>query len=132
MELYAGIDVGGTKVLCVVLDAEGQVRGQHKVKVGTEKTVPAMLEKIKEAFAGALAAAGAARVAGAGLAVPGPVDSARREVHKCVNLGWHEPVPLGRLLELPGAPFLWLDNDANMGAYGEVAAGAGKARDVLA
>ncbi len=116
-------------MLCVVLDADGRVVGQHKVKVGADKDVAAMTHKIKEAFAGALAAAAVERVEGVGLAVPGPVDSERLEVHKCVNLGWHAAVSLAALAqELPGRPFLWLDNDANMGAYGEVAAGAGKVR----
>jgi predicted NBD/HSP70 family sugar kinase len=97
-------------------------------KVGADKDVAAMTMKIKEAFAGALAAAGLQRVAGLGLAVPGPVDSASHEVHKCVNLGWHAPVSLaGLAAELPGQPFMWLDNDANAGAYGEATAGAGKA-----
>ncbi len=64
MSHYAGVDVGGTKVLCVVLDIEGKTVAQHKVKVGEDKSVVSVLAKVREAYAGALAAAGLAGVAG--------------------------------------------------------------------
>jgi hypothetical protein len=90
---WAGIDVGGTKVLCVVVDgASGTVLASHKVKTGNVKTVEAVLGKVREAFAGAVSAAGGCSVEGVGLAVPGPVDSEKRFVHKAVNLGWHQVV----------------------------------------
>ena len=162
----AGIDVGGTKVLCVLVDSSGAVVAQHKVKTGSEKTVEAVLSRVREAFAGAVSALAnkakegkdpeqqqqqqqqLPKVVCVGLAVPGPVDSEKRLVHRAVNLGWHSAVDLSAfaatlsqdikvlltvwLFLFPThfffflKKFLWLDNDANMGAYGEATQGAGR------
>jgi hypothetical protein len=123
-DLWAGIDVGGTKILCVLVDDSGSIVAQHKVKTGAERTSAAVLARVLEAMSGARAAIPeqvgifffffffffflkknqkdkARRVAGAGLAVPGPVDSEKRLVHRAVNLGW-ENVDLSSFSEKLG------------------------------
>ncbi|MBB5130879.1 putative NBD/HSP70 family sugar kinase [Thermocatellispora tengchongensis] len=68
------------------------------------------------------AAAAGLSVAGAALAVPGPVDPAQGLVHSAPNLGWGDVRPAD-LLDLP-FPVL-VDNEANLAALGELWFGSG-------
>jgi len=73
------------------------------------------------------------RVAGIGMGIPGPVDAENGIVRQAVNLHWKQPVnlreKLGRAAGLP----VYVDNDANTAALGEMWRGAGQgARDLIA
>jgi predicted NBD/HSP70 family sugar kinase len=50
-------------------------------------------------------------------------------VEKVVNLGWTERVEMGVLAPRLGVAQILCANDANAGAYGEYAQGAGKGKE---
>jgi len=127
----AAIDLGGTKVLAAIVDEDHNIVATAKVKTdvggGSENVVEQMA-------AGVLKAARKAGIDPAdlvtvGACAPGPVDPTTGLVSVAVNLGWTEPVELGKLLSknLGGIPVL-VDNDVNVGIYGEVVAGAAKGK----
>ncbi|HEX5480569.1 MAG TPA: ROK family protein [Dehalococcoidia bacterium] len=129
--LYAGIDLGGTKILVVITDEQGKVLAEDRVLTHAAEGPDAVIARVADAVRGA--ASGAAveidALAAGGVSAPGPIDAASGVITQPPNLpGWHD-VPLARLLhEQLDAPFV-LENDANCGCVGEHLFGAGKGLD---
>ena len=115
--LRVGVDVGGTKVLAVLLDGD-QVRGQVRRDSvpghdGVLATVAAAVREV--CAAGGIAPAD---LEGVGVGVPGLVDPAAGVVAHAVNLGIVEPLGLGDLLGADlGVPVV-VGNDLNVAALG--------------
>ena len=119
----AGIDLGGTKILSVCLDADFNVIARDYRETGAQDGPEAVIERM----AASLRAAAAGRpVRGIGISTPGPVDLNRGVVTTPPNLpGWRD-VPLARLVsEKLGIP-AWIENDANAAAVAEHRLGAGR------
>ncbi len=116
--LLVGVDVGGTKVGVLVVDARSQVRA--RVVMPTVLDGPdATLAGIAAAIRQAVQAAGAdlSAVAAVGMGVPGQVDPQTGLVRHAVNLKWQE-MPAGpRLATLLGVP-CFLANDVRLAAIG--------------
>jgi glucokinase len=127
-QLYAGIDLGGTKILVLVADAAGKVLGEARTPTRAAEGPDAVIGRIDECVRAAAADAGidVAAIAGAGVSAPGPIDLSEGVITNPPNLPGWEDVPLARLLtERLGVPAL-LENDANCGAVGEHQYGAGR------
>lgn len=126
MDLFIGIDLGGTNIKAGVVDQVGNVLG--KVSVSTGRGPDAVIENMARAARGACdrAGVGLSAIAAAGVASPGPLSTAEGVLFRPANLPGFVNVPLrariGRALGLPTV----LENDANAAAYGEFWAGAGK------
>lgn len=127
-QLYAGIDLGGTKILVLIADAEGNVRGDIRVPTGAKEGPAAVIARIVQATREAAREGGIdlASLAGAGVSAPGPIDAAAGVITDPPNLeGWHD-VPLARALHEQLRIPVVLENDANCGAVGEHRYGAGR------
>ncbi len=126
--LYAGIDLGGTKILVLVTDAAGNVLGEARMPTRASEGPHAVIGRIVETVRAAAADAGVdvTSLVGAGVSSPGPIDVSQGVITSPPNLpGWND-VPLARLLtEQLGTPAS-LENDANCGALGEHQYGAGR------
>jgi glucokinase len=127
--LRGGIDLGGTKIQAVVVDAGGVVRGQARDPTPTEGGP----EDIAEAMVGVLAqATGLAGVetdalAGVGVGSPGDVDAERGTVSSARNLpGWDGEFALGPALEDALGTRVRLGNDVQVATDAEFALGAGR------
>lgn len=124
---WIGFDLGGTKMLCVVLDQDFQVvaRGRKKTKgmYGAE----AGLERIAGLIEETISEAGLSKdqIAGIGVGCPGPIDWRRGVVTVAVNLGWHD-VPIGDFLAKRFGCRVEVLNDVDAGVYGEYRFGAAK------
>jgi glucokinase len=119
----AGIDLGGTKILSVCLDASLNVAGRDYRETEAEAGPDAVIRRMVES---ALAAAGGRRLRGIGVSAPGPLDINRGVVTEAPNLpGWTEIALQQRIREASGLP-AWIENDANAGAFAEHRAGAGR------
>jgi len=126
--LYAGVDLGGTKILVLITDEHGEVLSEDRVPThaadGPDGVVARIVDTVRTA--GQRASVDLAAVHAGGVSAPGPIDAELGEITQPPNLpGWHN-VPLARLLhEQLGIPFV-LENDANCGCVGEHLFGAGK------
>jgi glucokinase len=122
-KVFAGIDLGGTKILAVILDENGNILSKSErstnANEGSEAVIGRMIELIKECLEPTH------QLASIGVATAGTFDAEEGIVAYAGNLGWSQ-VPLGNRLEQAFGVPINLENDANAAAYGEWAVGAGK------
>ncbi len=125
--LYLGIDLGGTNIKAVIVDEDGHVLGRAQAKTKGADGFDAVMDRIvavsKEAALGAKAEW--RHLAGVGIGAPGPVDPHKGLLLCAVNLGWGE-TKLADLLSKKLALPVTVDNDVNVGAWGEFCVGAGR------
>ena len=126
--LFAGIDLGGTKILVLIADASGHVLGSARVATlasqGPEPVFGRIADAVREAAADAAVAVADVQVAG--VSAPGPIDLEEGIITDPPNLpGWHN-VPLARILHDRLGMRVYLENDANAAGVGEHQFGAGR------
>jgi glucokinase len=116
--LLVGVDVGGSKIAVLVVDAELNLIGRHTIPTSVGEPDEAA-EHIATAIDAALAAAGAARadIRAVGVGVPGRVDTDTGVVSLAVNLGWHRLPLRARLEAILGVP-VGIENDVRAAAAG--------------
>jgi len=109
------MDIGGTKMLAVVFDANFQPVGRFRKK-SKGKVSPA--EHVNNIIQGALDDAGVKTIRGIGMGSPGPLDPNTGVIIDTPNLGWKN-FPLADIVQDRfGVPAV-VDNDVNLGTYGE-------------
>ncbi len=128
-----GIDLGGTKVLAAVLDAEGRILARARAKTRGWRDDEEVFRTIIQVGHRAIEHAGIAvdQLAAVGICAPGPIDFDTGYIIETANLKFKN-FPLGpRTAEEFGRPTI-VENDVNAGVYGELKAGVAQgARDVL-
>jgi glucokinase len=126
-EVIAAVDLGGTKCLVVLLDANLKVISEVKIKTpGTKdgKQIRNLIvEKIKDLLQGA--GLGADALLAIGVAVPGAVDAKQGIVHDTPNIGF-KAYPLRTELSRDFPCPIYVENDVNAGVYGEFRLGAAR------
>ncbi|MBM4089161.1 MAG: ROK family protein [Planctomycetes bacterium] len=132
---WVGFDLGGTKMLAVVLDDQFTVLGRKRRRTRSEGSSDAAVgvDRILETVQQALddAQVDARQLSGIGVGCPGPVDLDRGIVLEAANLGWKN-VRLREALEQRFSCPAAVLNDVDAGVYGENQLGAAKqARTVL-
>jgi glucokinase len=113
-----GVDIGGSKVAVLVVDAAGEIRARRLVAAASAEPDEAIAQ-IAAVVREAVAEAGAtlAEVEAIGLGVPGRVDTTSGDVTFAVNLGWQH-LPLGRRLEAELGVRCVVENDVRAAAVG--------------
>lgn len=124
-QYYCGFDLGGTKMLCVLLDEKFKVLCRRKRKSKGMEGPHAGLIRIVDLIRETIAEANLPleRLATIGIGCPGPVDMERGIVHVAVNLRWND-VPLGNLLFDAFQRPVSVLNDVDAGVFGEYSVGA--------
>ncbi len=122
MSLTIGIDVGGTKILGGIVDADGRVLAKARQPTPAAGGV-ALLAAIA-AVANELAAR--EKIEAVGLSIAGLVSSDRSTMLATPNIADLDGVPLQRLLEEAIGLPVCVENDANAAAWGETVFGAGR------
>ncbi len=129
-----GIDLGGTKILAGVVDANHQILSRAKRSTPAKEGADALLAALTECGRDALLQAGVPKeqVVGVGVGSPGPLDTEAGVIRSSPNLNV-ENFPIGPgLAENLSKPVL-VRNDVRAGGWGEYRLGAGKGyQDVLA
>ena len=122
-----GVDMGGTKILSAVIDAEGNILGTAKVPTKADAGTAVVIDRIADAIQKAIGKSGVNRasIEAVGIGAPGPLDPETGVVIFAPNLGWRD-VPLKAELEARVGIPTFVDNDVNVGTLGEHAFGAGK------
>jgi predicted NBD/HSP70 family sugar kinase len=123
-----GIDFGHRLIRVAVADLGSTVLAEQTIELDVDAAACAAMEAASELTEVVLAAAQIQRsqIIGAGVGIPGPIDHATGAVASMTILPGWSGVSAGRelerLLEIP----VRVDNDANLGALGEVTYGAGQ------
>lgn len=123
-----GIDVGATFTKLALVDPRGTVSKRRMIATERHhkkgKLIDAITGEIKTILSTAKLVPG--ELSGIGVGVPGLVDSRIGLIHYLVNIpGWSR-VPLKRLFEEKLRIPVFVDNDVNTMALGELAYGAGR------
>ncbi|MBM3284248.1 MAG: ROK family protein [Candidatus Aminicenantes bacterium] len=123
MPLYAGFDLGGTQVKYGLLDERNRIVFKDKAPT------PAGMEELLELFGELwqrLKKRQSRKIKAVGLGIPGIFSLSEQKILQSPNIpaldGFDLHPALSRVMDVP----FWIDNDANMAAYGEFRAGAGK------
>jgi len=125
-KFWVGFDLGGTKMLALLLDEDFKVVARRRKKTKGHEGVEEGLKRIEVIIEQLLEEARITKeqIAGIGIGCPGPVDWRKGVVKQAVNLKWFN-VPVGEhLTKKFGCPTAVL-NDVDAGVYGEYRFGAG-------
>lgn len=127
-----GVDMGGTKILAAVVNAEGKILGTAKIPTKADKGASVVIDRIAHCIQKAVDKSRVAResIRAVGIGAPGPLDPGTGVVIFAPNLGWTD-VPLKTELENRVGIPTFVDNDVNVGTLGEHAFGAGKGVSTL-
>ena len=129
-----GIDLGGTKIEAIVVDADNQVLGQARRPTPTEGGPADVAKQMAETMTEAATAAKleTASLKGVGVGSPGSVDEAAGTVTQARNLpGWNGTFKLAKALsDALGTP-VKIGNDVQVAITAEHKLGAGKPYDSL-
>src|ERR1700722_12266205 len=116
-----GIDVGGTKTLCVLVDKRFRLLDQLKFKTAPEGGRNRFTRKLTEAVATLVANARAKglEVEAIGVGCAGSVDEKEMRINTSPNLMVLENYPIGKYLRKVADVKMTIGNDVQTGIYGE-------------
>ena len=125
MQYHIGIDLGGTNIAVGVVDESHHIVGKSSIPTDVPDTAEHVADRMAKGCALAVEDAGISidQVETVGIGSPGSVDPFRGIVQHAYNLGF-VGTPLRELMAQRLEKPIYLDNDANAAAYGEVMAGA--------
>lgn len=126
-DCWIGFDLGGTKMLATVFDADFRPLGRRRRKTRGHEGPEIGLKRIVRTIDEALAEARADRdrLMGIGVGSPGPLDPDRGVVLDTPNLGWRD-VPLRDMLREEFGCEVTVINDVDAGLFGEYRFGAAR------
>lgn len=132
-DVWVGFDLGGTKMLAVILDENLKPLGRKRRKTRGHEGADAGLERIEETILKAFKDADVdpSRLRGIGIGCPGILDLKKGIINEAPNLGWTDAMVCSYLNKKFDVPVV-LMNDVDAGLYGEYKFGAAKkAHNVL-
>src|ERR1700744_5502422 len=128
-QLRGGIDLGGTKIEAIIVDADNQVLGQSRQPTPTDGGPADVAQQMADAMTGAAKDADVetAKLHGIGVGSPGDVDDSAGTVANARNLpNWIEPFELAAALSERLGASVHLGNDVQVATQAEFRLGAGK------
>jgi glucokinase len=122
-----GVDLGGTKILCGVVDADNRILGRAKRSTPAKDGGPAILKTIVDCVDEAIANAGLSRrdINSVGMGSPGPLDTNAGVIIFSANLNVKN-YPIGPELAAALQRPVLVRNDVRVGGYAEFRLGAGR------
>jgi len=125
-EIYAGVDLGGTKIACGLAGADGKLIADRAISTESHEGPNAVIQRIA-GLVNALARETGRRPAAVGIGVPGLADVNRGVTRFLPNLPtqWRD-VPVRELLTPQVGCDVFLLNDARAATLGELAFGHGR------
>jgi glucokinase len=122
MQLFAGIEIGGTKLQLVTGDEKGKILARQKLAVDPAKGASGIQQQIEKNLPELLAGRKPEAI---GVGFGGPVDWKTGKICRSHQIeGWSE-FDLGSWLGQLNSSRVLVDNDANVAALGEARHGAG-------
>ncbi|MER3472609.1 MAG: hypothetical protein C4335_00950 [Armatimonadota bacterium] len=121
-----GVDIGGTKVACVLADEQGNILARHWQPTRAQEGWQAVVQQLFEMAEQVMGDVPRQRVRGIGISCGGPLDSQKGIVYSPPNLPGWDAVPIKRIFEERFGLPTRLENDANATALAEHRFGAGR------
>lgn len=131
-DVYLGIDIGGTSVKVGFVDEEGTIIKKWEIPMVKEDLGEHFLKKLWDSILVEKKELSLKeeQILAIGVGSAGFIHAEKGFIYKSVNIGW-ENFPLGeKLNELSNLP-VFVENDANIAALGELWQGSGKGEDHL-
>jgi glucokinase len=123
-----GIDLGGTNIKSGVVDAGGELVYRTSIETQAEGGFEHVFARLVQLVSDLIDAANLTRedVLAIGYGTPGPMSHSEGIIYASPNMPGWENIPMrARFSDATGLP-VTLENDANVAAYGEFVAGAGR------
>jgi len=122
-----GVDIGGTTIKFGLFTVTGELIEKFVIETDTSNEGSKLLPDTARAILAKLEEKGIplSNVSGVGVGVPGPVNE-DGVVLVGVNIGWHQPVAVKEKLSASLGMPVFVTNDANLAALGEMWLGAAK------
>ncbi|MFS0561921.1 ROK family glucokinase [Terribacillus sp. 179-K 1B1 HS] len=124
--LLVGVDIGGTTIKLAIIDDTSEIIEKWEIKTDKFEQGLHIPKQIWATIQSKLSELGIAkeRIQGIGVGAPGFVVPRNGVIAEAVNVGWRDFPLSAELGVLSGLP-VFIDNDANLAALGEVWKGAG-------
>ena len=127
MQYLIGVDIGGTNIKLALCDKKARLKDKRTFSTTSFEGKSALIDGIVSRIENLVSGAGLKKrdIIGVGIGAPGAVDIRTGTVHYLTNIpDWRE-VPLGNILKKRLGIPVFVDNDVNVMALGEVYFGAG-------
>ncbi|QDU33465.1 Glucokinase [Poriferisphaera corsica] len=126
-KLFIGIDLGGTNIGAGVVTPEGGILSRDKIKTKAEGGSDTVIERIAKIMDRVCDQAGVTHdeVQAVGIGAPGAIDVKKGSVIVAPNLRWNN-FPLADSLSKHTHWPVTVDNDVNVGTWGEFCVGGGR------
>ena len=121
-----GIDLGGTTIKLAFVNFDGEIQNKWEIRTDTSNQGENIVNDITNTLNEKLIELGKNKddLVGVGIGAPGPINPLNGSVFEGVNLGWKD-YPLRELLSEASQLPVYIENDANIAALGEMWKGAG-------
>lgn len=131
---YLGLDLGGTNMVAAVVDEQYQIIAKESIPTNTGRSIEEITADMAKISRMVVKKAGLeiTNISSWGIGMPSYVNPKTNLLVHSNNFGWKN-VPIYDYLkkQIPELP-IFIENDANCAAYGEVLAGAaGKCSDAI-
>lgn len=120
-----GVDLGGTNIKVGLVSSKGKIVRKEELKSNANKGPDAIIKQIIKGI-NLVMKGNADKVIGVGIGSPGVVIHKTGSVENPPNFPGWKKVPLGKLINNAVKKEVFLENDANAAAIGELIFGAGK------
>ncbi len=120
-----GVDLGGTSIKFGIVSDSGRIYQKTKLRTEADKGPKHVIENIKIGIR-ELTKKSKYKIEGIGIGCPGVVTPGKGIVENPPNLQGWEKVNVGRLIYHEFEKEVYVDNDANAAAIGELTFGSGK------
>ncbi len=119
-DFIVAVDIGGSKVLCAILDRGGQILLRRREATRAIGRPGAVVEQVDGMITDMKKTMNlqAKDILGIGVGVPGPLDFQAGMVEESPNLKW-DKYPIREELRKRLGERLWLDKDTNVAVLGE-------------
>ena len=127
-DLYAGIDLGGTKILTVIEDSKRNVLSKTKIPTEAMLGVGVVMDNIARSLEISCKDINITpnELSGIGIGVPGPVNHEKGLVYDCPNLAGWKNVEVRKMLNERWDVPVKVENDARVAGLAETRLGAAK------
>ncbi len=124
-DIYLALDLGGTKMMVSAVDTSFKVLNRNRKKTKANRGAKDGIARMIKLIRNSLEEVPEANLLGIGVGAPGPMDADTGVIKFLPNLKWRN-IPLVDILEKEFKTPVSLNNDVDMGTYGEFRLGCAR------